>query len=348
MKWSDVTAGTRLWRARSHLPLPANLPALDRVEAIERHIGTLALCFFLFSPLLRALDRFEAVEPHMGTLARIIVYTSNKNQAKQAFTKAFTRIGQLDDILSDYKPASEINRLCQTRSVIVSPDLYKVLEASQRLAAESGGAFDITAAPLIRLWREVRKTRLLPTTLDQAQGRSGWRKLTLDDAHRKATLAEPGMLLDVGGIAKGYAASEALAAITSTGIESALVALSGDIAVSHSPPGAPGWPITLELAGGTRDITLHDAAVSTAGDTEQFVEIDGVRYSHIIDPRTGQALTTRIAVSVVAPHGLEADGLDTAISVLGVKRGLELMKAHPKAWALIVTEEGVVETGHRP
>ncbi len=153
------------------------------------------------------------------------------------------------------------------------------------------------------------------------------------------------MQLDVGGIAKGYVAGEALKVLKAQGIRSALVAASGDIVVSDPPPGKRGWDLTLELMDGTRDIQLRNAAVSTAGDSEQFVLIEGKRYSHILDPHTGLPLTHRIGVSVVAPMGLEADGLDTTISVLGAPKGLELMKRHPKASALIVTADGPFRTG---
>ena len=290
----------------------------------------------------------------MGTMVHIVAYARDAAHAREAFSKAFARIAELDGILSDYKPGSELNRLCEIQTAFVSPDLFRVLEASQGLAAESDGAFDITAGSLIRLWREVRKTGVLPSpeAIDKARALTGWRKLCLDfgspnsaNGNRRATLAQPGMRLDVGGIAKGYAASEALAVITRSGIASAMVALSGDIAVSHPPPGKRGWTITLELLGGTRDIELSNAAVSTAGDTEQFVEIGGTRYSHILDPRAGMALTRRIAVSVIAPTGLEADGLDTAISVLGPDKALALMNRHPKAQAFIVTEQGARTIG---
>ena len=291
------------------------------------------------------LERFEAIEPHMGTMVRVVVYALDAEHARTAFRAAFARVAELDSILSDYRPGSELNRLCEQRSMVVSRDLLRVIEASQRLAGESDGAFDITAGPLVRLWREARKTKALPApdALEAARRLTGWRKLTWDAATRRVLLAESGMRLDVGAIGKGYAASEALDRITQSGIASAMVALSGDIAVSHPPPGRRGWSITLELAGGTRDIELRDAAVSTAGDSEQFLEMGGVRYSHILDPRTGIALTRKIAVSVIAPAGLEADGLDTAISVMGPVRGIELMKLHPGAWAVVVTDEGVFE-----
>lgn len=282
----------------------------------------------------------------MGSMVRVVVYSKDQAAAREAFQAVFKRIAELDGILSDYKQDSELNRLCVTRSAIVSRDLFRVLEASQRLARESDGAFDITAGPLILLWREARKSKKLPDSdaIEAARARTGWRKLTLDSRTRRATLAESGMRLDVGGIAKGYVADEAMLILKRHGIRSAMVAASGDIVVSDPPPGKPGWDVTLELLGGTRDIQLSNAAVSTAGDTEQFAVIDGQRYSHILDPSTGRPLTWRIAVSVEAPSGLEADGLDTTISVLGPGRGLGLMKRHPNASALIVTEDGAVST----
>ncbi len=296
---------------------------------------------FTLTPAL-ALERFEAVEPHMGSMVRIVVYAKNARHARRAFHATFARITELDAKLSDYQPDSELNRLCASRSMAVSADLFRVLAASQQLAQESDGAFDITAGPLIRLWREARKTRAIPQFLDTTH--TGWRKLKLG-GRNTATLTEANMRLDLGGIAKGFVADEAIKTLKHHAIASALVAASGDIVVSNPPPGKHGWNVTLELLGGTRELTLSNEAVSTAGDTEQFVEINGTRYSHIIDPRTGMALTTRIAVSVVAPTGLEADGLDTTISVLGPVRGVELMKHHPRAWALIVTEQGAVEAG---
>jgi len=292
------------------------------------------------------LERFEAVEPHMGTMVRIVGYASGNAQTRAAFSAAFARVGELDAILSDYKPDSELNRLCAQRSMVVSADLFRVLAAAQRIAEESDGAFDITAGPVIRLWRETRRTGILPepAKIDEALARTGWRKLTLDARTRRATLAVPDMQLDVGGIAKGYVAEEAMKTLRQHGMRRAMVAASGDIVVGDPPPGTAGWDLTLELLDGTRDIQLRNAAVSTAGDSEQFVEIDGTRYSHILDPKTGRPLTERIAVSVIAPGGLEADGLDTTICVLGATRGVELMKRHDKATALIVTKDGLIVT----
>jgi thiamine biosynthesis lipoprotein len=264
----------------------------------------------LFACALRA-ERFEQVEPHMGTLVRITIYARDASAMKPAFA----RIAQLDQELSDYKPDSELNRLCRTHgaAVRVSDDLFQVLEAAQKLSALTDGAFDVTVGPVTRLWR----TGKLPG--EAAMSRVGWRSLVLNKMRRTAMLKIEGMQLDLGAIAKGYAADEGLKVLKSLGVKRALIAVSGDIVAGDAPPGTRGWKIGLEPAGG--EILLHNAAVSTSGDEEQSRTIAGVRYSHIIDPRTGRGLTSPIAVTVVARRGLDADPIATAVSVMGEERG---------------------------
>jgi thiamine biosynthesis lipoprotein len=275
---------------------------------------------------------FEAVEPHMGTLIHITVHARNQQTAAIAFRAAFGRIHQLDEILSDYKPDSELNTICRTavgQSIKVSEDLFRVLAASQQIAVESGGAFDVTLGPVIRLWRTARSQHQLPTpeSLQQAGIRCGYRKLHLNDKDRSVLLDEAGMQLDLGGIAKGYAADEALAVIKAHGIHSALVAASGDLAFSDAPPGTRGWKIGLPSS---EVLELSDAAVSTSGDTEQHLETTGKRYSHVIDPVTNMGVTSGIVVTVVARRCIESDALSTAISVLGPEQGDNLLSKYPR------------------
>src|SRR5712691_11063755 len=199
--------------------------------------------------VLRASDLqpFEAVEPHMGTLFRIKLYAADTLQAQSAFRAAFDRVRELDAILSDYKADSELNRISQN-PLRISDDLFRVLAASQKLAEETGGAFDVTLGPVILLWREARKNKRLPDAeaLREAGDRCGYRKLHLDEVNRTVTLDQPGMQLDVGGIAKGYATDEALAALNRLGISAALVAASGDLAFGDPPPGQRGWKIGVD------------------------------------------------------------------------------------------------------
>lgn len=296
------------------------------------------------------LHPYAAVEPHMGTLFRIKLYAANEGQAQRAFRAAFDRIAALDRTMSDYKADSELNRVCSNavgRAVPVSADLFRVLDASQRLSRESGGAFDITVGPLTRLWRTARKQGRIPdpAVLREAESRCGFRKLHLDSAHWTVRLDQPGMQLDLGAIAKGYAADEALEVISKVGVRSALVAASGDLAFSDAPPGQKGWKIGIDpfdQAGApfTRVLLLTNAAVSTSGASEQHLDANGVRYSHIIDPHTGLGLTDPITVTVVARHGIESDPMATTVSVLGAKRGLAFVERQNGVAALILDGQG--------
>jgi FAD:protein FMN transferase len=296
------------------------------------------------------LRRFEAVEAHMGTLVRITVYAPAESAANEAFRAAFDRIRDLDSTLSDYKPDSELNqvtRVAVRRPVPVGVDLFTVVQASQELAEATDGAFDITLGPVVRLWREARKSGHVPepAALREAASRSGFRKLHLDREHRTVSFDLPGMALDVGAIAKGYAASEAITVLDRLGIRSALVAVSGDLAFSNAPPGQRGWEIGVRSdespdTSVPRVLALENAAVSTAGSAAQHLDANGQRYSHIIDPSSRMGLVDDITVTVVARHGIDADGLDTAVSVVGAERGLALIESRPSTAALVTIKTG--------
>ncbi len=311
-----------------------------------RRLLGLSLSLVALAGLARPeLHRYEAVEPHMGTLVRITVFAPGERAAKDAFRAAFDRIRHLDGVLSDYQPDSELNQITRAtagRAVRVSEDLFAVLAASQDLAEATGGAFDVTQGPVVRLWREARTTARLPdpAALQDAARRSGFRKLHLDAGPRTVTFDMTGMALDVGAIGKGYAASEAIEVLGGLGVSSALVAVSGDLAFSEAPPGQRGWRIGIHsgetLPGVPAMLELTNAAVSTSGSSEQHVDIDGRRYSHIIDPASRKGLVDDITVTVIARHGLEADGLDTAVSVLGAARGLALIETRPGTAALVI------------
>ncbi len=292
------------------------------------------------------LARFEFDETHMGSSFHIVLYCADDAAARRASRSAFARVAELDDTLSDYKPDSELMRLCRGAGgppVPVGEDLFRVLDFSRRMYERSGGAFDVTVAPVVRLWRRARRDRKLPNPdlLAEALALVGSDAMRLDAEERTVELRKPGMKLDVGGIAKGYAAGEAIATLKRHGIDRALVAAAGDIVVSGPPPEADGWTVAIAPLGSPRAepsiyLSLKDAAISTSGDSEQFVEIDGRRYSHIVDPRTGLGVVDRCSVTVVATDGATADSLDTAVYVLGPDRGLALAEQTSDASALIV------------
>jgi thiamine biosynthesis lipoprotein len=281
------------------------------------------------APVSTASSRWEFVEPHMGTLFQIVVFAPTVGPAKAAARAAFDRIAQLNGIMSDYDPRSELMRLCAQPSgkpVRVSEDLLRILQRSQQLAEETGGAFDVTLGPVIRLWREARRTRQLPSPAARtaALASVGFKKLRIDAARSAVTLLAPGMQLDLGGIAKGYAADAALAVIARHGFPSAMVAASGDLALGNPPPGESGWRVELPADPSTPGqpcvVLAANAGISTSGDAEQFLELGGVRYSHIVDPATGVGLTRSVTVTVVAREATASDGLATACSVLPPER----------------------------
>lgn len=293
-------------------------------------------------------QRFEFSEPHMGTMVRLVLYADDAGAAETAAQRVFARVRALNESLSDYRDTSELNQVSRRSgngAMTVSADLFRVLAAGQRFARASGGAFDVTAGPLSLLWREARRRQALPAPerLAAARAAVGRDKLLLDAARRTVVLTQPGMQLDLGGIAKGFAADEAAAVLRRCGVRSALVAAGGDIVVMAAPPDAPGWRVAVaSIEGPGRPpagfLTLRDAAVSTSGDADQFMVVDGVRYSHIFDPRTGRALTGHRSVTVIARNGTTTDALATAVSVLGGSRGIRLVDEIPGAAALIVDQ----------
>lgn len=296
---------------------------------------------------VQSVERHEYREIIMGVETKIILYSPDEATARHAARQAFDSVIELDAILSDYRNDSEVMRLCRTavdEPVVVSEDLLLILGEAAHLSRISDGAFDVTIGPLTRLWREARRSgmRPAPDALSAALERTGWQKIVLDEPTRTVRLLEKEMRIDFGGIGKGYAADRAIEVLESLGAHRCLVSLGGDIAVSAPPPGSEGWQVEVRLSGDdARDepLTLSHSAVATSGDTEQFVEIDGVRYSHIVDPNTGLGLTQRIAVTVIAPRATIADGLASAISVLGPERGLPLLDSFPTAAAIVVIQD---------
>jgi thiamine biosynthesis lipoprotein len=277
------------------------------------------------------LERHEYRRIEMGVEARIVLYAPGEAAAVSAARAAFERIAELDSVMSDYRSDSELTRLSARAGgppVRVSEDLFAVLSLAGEMARLSGGAFDVTAGPLVLLWRDARRTGELPDTaeLRAALARSGWRNLRLDPARRTARLLVPGMRLDLGGIAKGYAAQAAIETLRRHGVDRALVVMGGDMVASGAPPGQDGWRVRVETAPPEDPpVELADAALSSSGDTEQFVDIGGVRYSHVVDPRTGQALRSHAAATVRAPDGATADALSTLLTVLEPDRGRSLL-----------------------
>lgn len=282
----------------------------------------------------------------MGLPFRIVLYAPTGAIATNAATAAFARISELNAILSDYEETSELSRLSRSSGsgqwVPLGTDLAWVLKRSEYHSRASGGAFDVTVGPLVQLWRRARRQHELPSPERIAIARRavGWTNVVLEPGRGtslRARLDPPGMKLDLGGIAKGYALEEAFAVLRRHGINRALVAGGGDLFAGDPPPDQDGWrievggPSPADSLTSAQFVLLKQASLCTSGDIFQHVEIGGVRYSHIVDPHTGIGITNRSLVTVIAPSATDADAMATALSVLGPGPGLAYVENQPGA-----------------
>ncbi|MEX0779367.1 MAG: FAD:protein FMN transferase [Balneolales bacterium] len=298
------------------------------------HFFFLTLFFQGIEP--QDLKRFEYESPHMGTLFRIILYAPDEATAKSASHAAFQKVEVLNEIMSDYISDSELNELSATsgtgKAVRVSPSLFFVLKKAEEFSRITDGAFDITMGPYIQLWREMHKDEnpQLPddSTMAEFGSKVGYTNIKFNEKDHSVQLTQEDMLLDLGGIAKGYAADEALSIIQEFGISSVLVDAGGDIMLGDPPPDQDGWKIVIpthnkENRSGYIELTLSNKAITTSGDLFQYVEIDGRRYSHIINPRTGLGVTEAITTTIIAPDGITADAYASALNVMGPSSGMK-------------------------
>ena len=295
----------------------------------------------------KVLKRYEFSQGLMGTRFGIVLYCDDLETAIKAKDAAFARIQTLNSVCSDYDKESELRFFCRTAGngqwMRLSNDLYRVLEYGQKLSERSGGSFDMTVGPMMKQWRRSsRKTFRLPSAklMREVMAMTGYEKLELEvGSGVKGRLGVEGMLLDLGGIAKGSAADEAILVLKNFGIKRAMVDAGGDITVSGPPVGKAGWKIgvmDLDDQKGRHFVYLVNASIATSGDKFRYVKIGGVRYSHILDTKTGLGLRGRRSVSVVAHSGMAADALATAVSVMGREAGMEMLEKHYPEAAIYV------------
>lgn len=288
------------------------------------------LGLFLFLSLqLSAQKRFEFSHPQMGTMFRVIVYASDSASAQNATKKAFVRLDELNLTLSDYREDSEVNTLCRTAGsgdfIKVSLDLWNILQESAKAAQLSEGNFDVTIGPLTQLWRRMKRQKQLPTPtqINEAKAKIGIEKIVFNKENQSIMLKTKGMRLDFGGIGKGFAEDEMMKILKENGINSALIEAGGNIVVSNSPTDSPkGWEIFINK----ERYFLKNSGISTSGDAYQFVEIDGKKYAHILDPKTGIGYAEPHQVSIIAKDGTTSDWISTALYLIPHEKGKKLAK----------------------
>jgi thiamine biosynthesis lipoprotein len=295
------------------------------------------LFFWLLSfSTMVAAEKFTFERPLMGTRFTVVCYAEDRSAAAKATKAAFARAEEINQVASDYLPESELSRLATkpiNTPIPLTPLLYELLDHSRRMAEATNGAFDPTLGPLTKLWRITRDSGRLPDAkiLQAAKDATGWRHFTIDPKSRSITLLRKNMAFDLGGIAKGYAADLMLESMVAAGFPRTMITAGGDIRLGDPPPDREGWNVavqTFDPAKPDEVLTLANAAVSTSGDLHQSVKIEGVTYSHILDPATGLGLTHRIAVTVIADDARRSDAFATAACVLGLE-GIEALKKIP-------------------
>jgi thiamine biosynthesis lipoprotein len=296
--------------------------------------------------------RFSFTESKMGSPFSIIFYCNDSTEARRIAKQSFELTDSFIAIFSDYIDSSELSKLSASSGtnalpVKVSPAMWDILLQSKKAYEKSGGAFDITIGPLSRLWRKARKAKQFPDkdSVIKTKKLVGFNKIIFDTIHQQVRLTQAGMRLDLGGIAQGYIAQKVMDYLATQNIQQALVNVSGDIAVSGAPPASDGWTVGINIPEEadellSRKLQLHHKAVTTSGDIYQFIEHDGKRYSHIIDPRTGYGLTSQRNVTVIANDCTSADWLATACSILSIKKAKKLVAQFSAAMLIGENKKG--------
>lgn len=288
---------------------------------------------------------FQRTELLMDTVVTIKYYDPADEEAVEA---AFTEMQRIEKLMSAHLPGSEVSRINASPGtpVAVSPETFQVIEESLRYAQLTDGVFDVSIGSLVELWSIMDGDDYVPAPSEIRQARAlvDYRAVELNPKEWTVTLRRPGMRLDLGGVAKGYAIDRVRQILEEYGVKAALVDAGGDVwAVGMRPDGKEfriGIRHPREPQSVVAVIMARDISIVTSGDYQRYFIKGGVRYHHIIDPRTGMPANSGvISVTIVSPSGMEGDILSTAVFILGKEAGLELIESLPGVEALVVTED---------
>jgi len=291
--------------------------------------------------------RFKESKFLLGTIVEITIIAS-KGDSQRAMRLAFEEIERIDSLMNLYNENSEVSRINRSAgkpAVAVSPDTLEVVSRSIKFSELTNGAFDITVGPLMELWGFRKGQKRIPSDAEVAKTLPlvDYRKITVDPRRSTVGLASPGMRIDVGAIAVGYAVDKAIQALKEAGIDKALINAGGEIYALGSPPGKSAWRIGIRHPRRGNDLIgileLKDRAVSTSGDYENFFEANGKRYCHIMNPKIGRPVEGIMSATVVADSVTEADALSTALLPSGTKAGMKLVESLKGVDCMIVTGE---------
>ncbi len=284
----------------------------------------------------------------MGTLVQIAVGTEklSEAEAREVAEKAFLEIERLENILSSYKKESDVSRINSgVKEVLVSKETMEVLKVALRIAELSGGAFDPSAGPLIKLWNinsDEEKTPPTESEIKEGKKNIGYKKITVNE--EKGTVSmEKGMRLNLGGVAKGYIVKRALEVLKANDVDWAIIKAGGDMTLYKDPTHAEPFTVGVQDPRSKRGITgtilIDGGAVASSGDYERFFELEGKRYHHIIDPATGYPALGTMGVTIISSDPTLADAVSTAVFVLGAKKSIKLIERLDKVEGLVIDDK---------
>ena len=318
-----------------------------RKSGIRAWLG-LAVCVLVLQALLAQVafaDWYRDDQPIMGTSITVELWHEDDAEAAKLMAAVMAEMRRIEQDYSPYIESSELSRLnrkAARRPTRVSKEMWKLLKASRRVSELSGGAFDITYASAGKLYDYRERERPANAELANAVDAINYRHVVLMRG-RRVRYSHPGVSIDLGGIAKGYAVDLGIEILQKHGVTEALVAAGGDSRIIGDRRGRP-WTVGVQ---DPRDkskmialLPLADTAVSTSGDYERYFEDDGVRYHHIINPDSGDSARELRSVTILGPEGLFTDALSTAVFVLGLEPGLKLIDTLPGIDAVIVDGQG--------
>jgi len=284
----------------------------------------------------------------MGTRVSVELWADDEARGRGLVAEVMREYHRVDDAMSTYKPDSEISRVnahAADAPMVISAELFGLVERSLELSAASGGAFDITYDSVGYLYDFRAHQRPTDAQIAERLGAVDYRHVVLDRAERSIFFKTAGVRINLGGIAKGYVVERAAAMLRERGVQHALLNAGGDTRVIGDRRGQP-WIVGIRHPRVADEVVtrlpLVDEAISTSGDYERYFEENGRRYHHIINPATGRPTEGILTVTVIGPDGTMTDGLDTAIFVLGVDKGLELIESYPEYETIIVDAAGKV------
>ncbi len=318
---------------------------------MSRWPKTLAVMLLTLVPLCAVAEAHRQARPQMGTMVEIVVWSDDAGAADKAIQAAFNEIDRLEKLLSEWIPGSQISNINKhgaARPVAVGAEVLTVLQHGLEIGKASTGAFDVSWAAMRGLWKFDKDTPRLPdkAAVAAAAALVDHRLITVNEAARTVRLGKRGMAIGLGAIAKGYAVDRAAALLHARGFKDVLVNGGGDVMARGSKAGTP-WRIGVQHPRAKHGellavVALKDESLVTSGDYERFMVIDGQRYHHILNPRTGMPARGAMSVSVIAPTAMDADALSTAAFVMGPKDGLAFLEKRPGVEGLIVDSAGKI------